>query len=388
MTLMIVMERKTAREIISSITDSLSSGPKAINQIAKSSGINWETVKHYLDILKDVGLLEEKEEGNSRVFYLREGSAPQRGDTLFGLPVDEKDEELINHLFFRIRKVWEERAGYVPGKTQVQKALVDVDKECRLNLPIGMYKYGRLCVKFYNPETVYTLSENVENRDMIDSCVVSVVDRLKKYRTTRQLRLYQYHEDNNRLYMAKENLMNMLFFQKMNEKTLNAFSDALVDLIRYFPKEDDDINRGITALINEYIGVSIQVMRSTTEDDMILLKEDIVSSFETVWELIATYCLYYTLKATEKYDEHLLHERLMCHIKKDMLSAREEIFALNECAPRNRAEEESEELRKFREMQGFIKREVTMLSKNERKKSAEDMVRVKDSDLFGTSGFD
>ena len=122
------MGRKSAKELIKRIIKSISENPKSIHEIAQEIESNWESIKLYLESLKDAGVVHETLDGNKRIFSLVDTNALNRNGNYFNLPIKSQDEKLINSLFAKIREDWKNAAGIYPGKTQVQKTLVRVNK--------------------------------------------------------------------------------------------------------------------------------------------------------------------------------------------------------------------------------------------------------------------
>jgi len=58
-------------EVVRSIIARLYDGPATANELAKSSGIGWETCKAYLSALKLLGVVEEIRSKKIRIYRLR-----------------------------------------------------------------------------------------------------------------------------------------------------------------------------------------------------------------------------------------------------------------------------------------------------------------------------
>lgn len=276
------MSRKSAREIIKQVLDSVSDNPKSIHEIAQEIGSNWESVKDYLVSLKEAGLLEEVSVGNKRVFSLSSYSLPKRNGCYFNLPVSKTDDKLIDSLYYSIRSEWVKVTGKEPGKVQVQKSLFKIDKICGLKLPIGWYQYGAVCVKPYDPSYPYV---NYDIEPRILNCIHTVVSDYSSEPAYR-LKLRQYEEENNELYKTKEFVVKVLLSSDFSKKNVGFSSKLFYDILRYMPEIKDDNSK---YLLNEYVSLVTRLMTVLSEEDLQDIKGDIVSSFDKFWRLITLY---------------------------------------------------------------------------------------------------
>ena len=63
-----IKNRNSAKTIIPLIIKSISKEPKSISVISQEIKANWETVRLYLDCLKEIGFLYESKNKNRRMF--------------------------------------------------------------------------------------------------------------------------------------------------------------------------------------------------------------------------------------------------------------------------------------------------------------------------------
>lgn len=371
--------RKTNRQIIDSIIKSLLKGPKAINEIASETGINWESVKNHLETLESFGLVSEKPIGKKRIFSARksllETNSELRTDTLFGIPIRQEDENMIKYLFVKIKGMWMKKTGKPPGRIQMQKVLSDVDEQCKLDLPEVWYLFGRTCLMTYDPSKEYEYTP-IESRG-IDNCVKSVVDE-KKGLAAWQMKIEQYKQENNQLYKTKEELIRALSFGKLDKIAANRISGLLVGLIASIP-HDNEIGEEVTKVAAELSGALIQVLNSN--NNLTALQSEMISAFEDLWKLIACYCLYYSLKKNPKYEQENIFDYIRNSYNNQMFFVREHTLSLSEYVIIERDD-------MIRALQGSIK-EMKEISHEERKRMAEEMVnRGESADLFRKSGLD
>lgn len=356
------MERKTNRRIFDSIVKSLSTGPKSIHEIAQESGTNWETVRNHLEILKGIGYISERSEGKSRIFSLRPlGTHP---DTLFGLPLDKGDENLINLMFMRIRDEWVRITNKQPSKTQVQKVLVEVNKRLNLNIPTAWYLFGKMCLKMYDPERDYDYEE-VEDPRLEKEIAASVNDLSQK--TVSQLRKYQYAEEENSMYMIKENIIQMLKYYELNRENTGRIYNLMIDFISNL-QASDERGRFVSDVAREVIGSIITVMSTNT--DLEKFRTDLTYAFEDLWRIVALYCLEKSLKENAKYNGVDVFEYIRRVFEHQFDIIKNHVSRLAELEVK---EEHSEGFSEFRKLKGSAKthREMT---KEERKRLAEGLV--------------
>ena len=77
------MERKSAKVLIKLILRSISESPKSIYEIANEVDSNWESIKQYLESLKEANIVKETEIGNKRVFSKAPYKTTDKNSNLF-----------------------------------------------------------------------------------------------------------------------------------------------------------------------------------------------------------------------------------------------------------------------------------------------------------------
>jgi len=82
-------------EVVRSIIARLYDGPATANELAKSSGIGWETCKAYLSALKLLGVVEEIRSKKIRIYRLRK---KRRGWCLAGRELPNPSKLLVRSL--------------------------------------------------------------------------------------------------------------------------------------------------------------------------------------------------------------------------------------------------------------------------------------------------
>lgn len=212
------MSDKT-KEIINSIKHQLMDQPLSISEISEKLKINWRTAENYLEILKKLELVEERNIKNTRTFFYKDK------DNYFDLPVKNKDSKLISSIYSKIKETCLDIYKKEPTKTQVYKIIWKLNHELNLGLPIGWYKYGPCCVQVYKgDEEEIKLGNNQVNliKEITkEYCILDNINLQKKV----------YLDSKKNLYIIKEKLLEL---DSDDKEKLNII---LMDLIKYAPQE-------------------------------------------------------------------------------------------------------------------------------------------------------
>ncbi|MCK5040567.1 MAG: helix-turn-helix transcriptional regulator [Candidatus Aenigmarchaeota archaeon] len=358
------MGRKSAKELIKRIIKSISENPKSIHEIAQESESNWESIKMYLESLKDAGVVNETLDGNKRMFSLVDSNVLNRNGNYFNLPIKPEDEKLINSLFAKVREDWKTATERHPGKTQVQKTLVKVDQICNLKLPIGWYLFGAMCVKPYEPFESYSFNGLEQDTE---KCVRYVVGEYSKESSVYRLKIRQYNEENKILYQTKEIILSLLS-SKVSKEHINEINRQLYVLLANLPPICDNDSK---ELINEFTGVVFQLLSTLPEEDMQFVKNDIYGAFNEVWKLIALYG--FSTDLEPYYSQHYSKQMLLKHFNADMcmqkLEVRNYLSYLNDLIPQI-AEPEDETYQKLKHLFASAKK-LSPEEKTQREKELE-----------------
>lgn len=323
------MERKSAKELIKRILKSVSDSPKSIHEIAKDCDSNWESVKIYLEALKEAGVLEENLIGNKRVFSIPSCNIASNSGNYFDLPITQKDEKQISSLYAKIKELWKKETGKFPGKTQVQKSLFKINKICKLNLPIGWYLFGTICVKPYDPLLSY---DYTDLGDEIIDCAKEVVSEYSKESSVYALKLRQYREENKVLYQTKEYILALFSSSTFSESYIQEITSKFYTLVENLPKIFDDSSR---RLVNDFVGTVIQMLNLLPDDEMMLVKNDVHQAFNEVWKLIALYEYYSDLEPyyIENFSKELELKHFLLDMNLQKLEVIEHLSYLNDLIP-------------------------------------------------------
>ena len=214
---------ETTDEIFNSIKKVLSEGkPLSISQIAEKADIDWRTAEHYLSILKNLDLVDEFKFKNTRTFYYKDP------DNYFKFPIKEKDQKLISTIYHHITDFCKNKFKKEPTKTQVYKVIWKINKELNLNLPIGWYRYGPICIQVYQGDE--KKERKLENKEI--SLIKETTENYCKIDNIElQRKIYQEAEE--QVYIIKEKLSEI-----ENKEELNII---LMDLVRTVPEETIEV---------------------------------------------------------------------------------------------------------------------------------------------------
>ena len=362
------MGRKSAKELIKRILKSVSETPKSIHEIAKDCESNWESIKIYLESLKEAGVLLETEIGNKRVFSIHQRDVTNKTGNYFDLPIKDDDEKIIDSLFFKIKEEWKKKTGNVPGRIQVQKTLAKINKLCNLNLPIGWYLFGPVCAKPYNPLMQYNYSGLDSHAQ---TCVTKVVGEYSTENTAYSLKIRHYNEEDHTLYKTKEILLNLLSSPNFSKKYINEINKQLYTLLKNLPLIFDKISKEI---VNDFVGLLLQMVNNLSDDDLKLVKNDIHTSFDEVWKLIALYNYFSDLEPyyIKNFSKEIELKHFIAEMNMQKIEVIESLKYLNDLLP-HQPEPDDETYRKIKSLLSSIK----PLTIEEQKATQEEMERIK-----------
>jgi len=319
------MKKKGSGELIEKVYSSVKAGPKSIKDVADDVDTNWESARNALELLAGLDLVAESEKGNKRVFRLKEPGTFYGGEVLFGLPLSKDQDNVLNYLFMRIRRVWSERTGFSPNRSQVQKVAVNAIEDCGLVVPVGWYKFGMLSVKAYDPSIDYSYDLPVDS-ERIDECIDAAVNFYRDCLDSASLKNRQYLSKKNELYQLKEELVKMAYLD-FSEKNRLMLRQQLTDFAFSFPLKED--NREIVNVLNDIVRVLISILKNNDEASLCSCRTDMVSGFDALWDMVATYMFYDSLK--EYYSKDVLDAHIRSAIDGKKAEVLEHLEDLEGC---------------------------------------------------------
>lgn len=250
-----------------------------IQDISKYSKINWDSTKRYLNLFIELGLVEEVKEGTKSVFILK--SKQISNETLFSLPLKKEHISLIQKIYGTINLICSSK----PTKTFVQKVTVAFADRYATELPRGWYMFGEIMVLPYDYDKDYAHYSTSETE-------YSDIEKLCKeyFGSTRNVRMKQYQNKDNKLYLLKEDLQKFLTYSIVTEK--QKVKELLNCLAILIGKKDSKIS----SLVDEFCSRTLSIFRNNDNEGIICAQQTILDSFYSVWNLISVYEFYDSLK--------------------------------------------------------------------------------------------
>lgn len=262
-------------EIEDKIVDELRTGPKTTRQISDSLKINWATADKYLNYLEGFGIVKYKETTRKH-FYLKQKT------NFFDLPLTKEQESKIKKIYeiiFKTAKV---------TKTQAQKILFQVNKDLKLNIPIGWYQFGPICPMPYEQslESTHNFNNNQINK------IKEITNNYYKIDNF-ELEDIIYKKENNELYITKKAL------RSINSK--DDLNIILMDFLKFVPDETKE-------LVTDYVRA---VMLIGWDDKTKNL-------FDLIWKYVAIINFKNDLKKYYDYDIDLYFDEKVKEIENEI----------------------------------------------------------------------
>jgi len=307
------MEKRSYRSnIYNNLITELKKEALSISDLSDKISTNWETTRKTLELLKEIGVLGEKEEGNKRVFFIKNSNILQYDkDTVMGLPLTDIQKEKTKSLFKRINEIWSKKTDRQLNKTFLQKIAVNVIKDGKIeNIPYGWYLFGMTCVLQCDPKEI------VVKKDLIgkeyDQEIIKSVEKYSKIENTDRLMEFQYIQEGNELYLTKLRLNKDLLYE-FKETELGLLKKTALNLVFSFKKEDG--NEDIIELTDGFISIFGQLVNNLSIRELEDIRQNILEAFKTLWDCIATYNLYKSLLENKFYEKELLSKFYSLKIK-------------------------------------------------------------------------
>ena len=241
---------------------------------------------------------------------------------------------------------------------QFSTLVTDLSQDQTSKIEEAFYSLLKI-IRDNDPQIDYP-STSIPNQKEIETRIAKVIDELKEFKTTAQLRRHQYQD--NKLYETKEKIMRFTLIPE----TKAQFTSLLTDLIRYSGIKDEKLS----GYFKEFVCISIQALN--TSKDFFALKGLIYEAFLDIWRLIATYNLQQSLIATKKYTEKSLDPYLNFNYD----TIHQQLAEIYSFVPKQK--EIEKEYRKFI----GISKNKKPLSEKERKKIFEEFEKTDTSDIF------
>ena len=190
-------------------------------------------------------------------------------------------------------------------------------------------------------------------------------------------------EENKVLYQNKELILSLFTSSKFSKKNYSEIEELLYGIINNLPKISDNESK---SLVNEYLGVVLQLISSLPEREVQQAKPYVLKSFNEVWKLIVLYVYSGDTKPyrNPNFNPAVAEEYFNSEIDIQKGKVIKQLSYLGSLIPPMQ-EPEDENYRK-------LKREVLgkgrFLSPEERKQKAKELETMSSSELFRKFGLD
>ncbi|MDP2750928.1 MAG: hypothetical protein Q8O89_08920 [Nanoarchaeota archaeon] len=323
---MVKPTRKNKIRIISAVLDKIDKKALTINEIAEAIDSHWLTVREVVVFLEKHKLIEGIDEQGERKYKISEGH-PREELTYFSIPTDTKTKALALYLFNKIKETWLSTKGEMINKTFSQKIAIDVIEALKLDIPCGWYKFGKITLFNIDPNKDYGSISTPQNSEEIDAQIQKSVDKFKGLKYTWEIRKVQYEEYNNVQYQINQNLElignNMIDLEsEQNKKALTVQLEKLKNQI-----QDNNETKEIKLTLMNFISLINNYMLTGVHLNEI--KDLLHKSYESVWDVVATYNFYQSLSENEKYDKKILKSYFDPYIEEKINEANDRIMELS-----------------------------------------------------------
>lgn len=286
----------------------LKTGSFTTLQIAEKTGINWETAKNAVETLHRINLISSHEQHNKMYYTIDEANFLQlRKGTLLGLPLSQEQEETTQALLARIKQRWTKLVGTIIKKTFQQKILVRLIQENSIvNVPYGWYLFGE-CAVLSNFE-----EKEIKPIVAYDQQIDRLILEHKQFMDTQELLRYDYTKKGNQLYLLRIRI-NHLLLKPFTNESLPSLKQDVRDLLFNFPNTKE--NESLVESLNAFASMIFRLVNHKNEKEMEDLRPLLNDTFSSLWELMATYNLYKSLKENDWYDEMTLQKHYKLRIE-------------------------------------------------------------------------
>jgi hypothetical protein len=270
--------KKTSLEIKENILIKLESGPKTISEIAEAVSSNWLTIEKFLKELKEDKKVKELISTEKKKVY-----QIITGDTYFNLPIKDEERKKFRTLFYLILQIYKEK-NEIPTKTQLSKCAVEIikNKESGLgNLPIIWYLYGIIPLMVAEPFGDYNEEIPLENKKAIKKIIQIYMNKNHNI-SSKELDKQQHKEYGEELYQLADE------FKDIIEK--DTFEGGLDILNRFYIACPIDENFPEVFNFTDRFFSTLTKLSSFV--DLKKYKKEIRSTFDSLWNYIATYKCY------------------------------------------------------------------------------------------------
>ena len=372
------MVRRGSGLVAEKILNVLSSNPSqkmSIQEISKLSDVSWESTKRYLEFFVKLKIVRTFQE-DSKLIYQK--IRPLENDTLFSIPLSQEHKDIIRKIYGTIKNIWKDVCSEKPlTKTLIQKIAVEFisNNPNYKDIPRGWYLYGQsLLLPFDFAEDYQNTLESDEDLESIKQKCIEYEPYAEK---SHKIRRHHYENKNNSLYLLKENLSYCLVYSDFKD---NNQKNKIRKLLNDFAVncERKESNSEILAIVEDFCSETLAIFRHADNALLEKSRQSIIEAFGKVWQLVATYEFYDSLK--EFYDKELLQDYLFDKIKALIEMVIESLENLQEFRPK--FEFPNDEItQKLKSLMGSAK-ELTLEEKKARKDELEKIKSEKGEEVL------
>jgi len=258
-----------------------------LSDLSSNIPVDITNLKSILKDLEKAKVVIVIEDNGEKKYSFVDIITKKRDDTYFGLSLSERDDNLINYLYTKIRMYWVQKTGKEPGRIEVNKTIARIDKEYNLNLPIGWYLHGQMCIKTYNEQLTYTYDlkfiekEIIASLSLIDNFTKKVIDTYSKM-TISQIKKESYLVENKELYLKKIEFMSLL--SNLGHSDVEGYTEKIDSILReLLVKATNLIDDKILDRYYEYVMDYLHLDIETKIQEQIKF----IDTFNTLWQIIA-----------------------------------------------------------------------------------------------------
>ncbi len=296
-------------DIYNNVVQELRKTPSTILQVSKAVNTNWETVKYAIETLEKIKLVTSYEENGKTYYTLNEAEFLQlQNDTLLGLPITDDQRKATLSLAKRIQEKWKKLYPERQlNKTFMQKILVKLVQRYNIpNIPYGWYLFGQ-CAVLYFIDT-----ELIPANTKYDTEIEEVLKEHKDIPTTKDLLQRHYLEEGNELYLTRFKINELLSY-KLDKENVDLLKRNLKQFIFSFLKNENNVR--IIEEVNGFYSLCLRLINSHNENELEDIRNMIYDAFSNLWELMATYNLYESLKRGGWYEDSVLRRYYLLRVE-------------------------------------------------------------------------
>ena len=280
--------KKSREEIKKAILDALEQKPLSIQQISEKAESNWSTINDVSEELKKEGKVRELIATDKIKIF-----AKKDYPVFYGIPLDEK---IINDslaLMKIIATEWKSEKKTNPPLTTVQKIAVDVVEDCKLNLPVIEFHYGKVI------PIIFDMGNKVKDIDVkklrdnskILECIRKEI--LKHSEIAWRERNNQYKRYNMSLFQIKEEIQLIFKGKNIKDMDLERLNRKIIEFALKYPVYEEEVYN----LFSRFENSSVLLLETKSSEEKIKdYLQAIQTSFEKIWDLTTSYLFFKGVK--------------------------------------------------------------------------------------------